>query len=273
MPITDLEFIYVRKLLHDISAISIEPGQEYLVESRLGPLAAEYGLKSVGELLARLKTEPGDVLQQRIVQAMTTNETLFFRDDHPFEALRLEILPELVQKRIAERKLSIWCSACSTGQEPYSIAMLLREHFPQLLSWNVEILGTDISQDALARARDGRYTQMEVNRGLPGHLLLKYFQPVGNDWMLKDEVKKMVSFRYLNLAQSWPLVSSVDLIFLRNVLIYFTVPMKREILAKARRYLKRDGFLFLGTAETTLNLDGAYEQVFRGKATCYRARA
>ena len=272
MSISASEFAYVRKLVADHAAINLEFGQEYLVESRLAAVAGKYGVGSASEFISRAVTKPSEELKQKIIEAITTNETLFFRDAHPFEALRKDLLPEFLQKNIRERSLAIWCAACSTGQEPYSIALLLREHFPQVLGWDLEILATDLSEEALARAREARYSQFEVNRGLPEALLLKYFLHQGTDWVLHDEVRPMVNFRHLNLARNWPALPQFDLILLRNVLIYFSVPMKQKILAIVRRCLKPNGYLFLGTAETAMNLDAAFEQVQFGRASCYRLR-
>lgn len=272
MAISPAEFAYVQKLVAELSAIRIDLGQEYLVESRLGPVAEQCGLPSISELIARLKDSPADGWQQLVVEAIATKETLFFRDAAVFEALQKEVLPDLVRKRANERRLAIWSAGCSTGQEPYSLAILLRQHFPQLQSWNTELLASDISRQALLRAGEGRFTQMEVSRGMPPDLLRAHFQPVEADWLLKDDIRRAVRFQHLNLAQRWPSMPRFDLILLRNVLIYFTVPMKRDILLKVRQALRPDGYLFLGTAETTLNLDDAFEQVQRGKAVYYRLR-
>ena len=266
------EFNYVRRLVLEQSAIVLEEDKGYLIESRLLPLARREGFASLDLLVRCLQAEPFHGLHRQAVEALTTNETSFFRDFHPFEALKKFVLPDLIVRRAATREQSIWCAACSSGQEPYSLAMLLSENFPQLASWKVTILGTDLSTDVLARAREGRYSQLEVNRGLPASLLVKYFQKRGYDWHLRDEIRRMVDYQSVNLAGAWPILPPIDLVMMRNVLIYFGTETKKEILAKIRRVLKPDGYLFLGAAETTFNIDDSYERVQLERATCYRVR-
>lgn len=258
---TDEVFDYIRKLLLDRSAIALEPGKQYLVESRLGPVLRQAGLPSLNELVVQLRTQPGNGMAERVVEALVTTETSFFRDHAPFEALRKTVLPELVRKRAAERALNVWCAACSTGQEPYSLALLIREHFPELLTWQISITATDLSRDVLARAREGLYNQIEANRGLPAALLVKYFQQHGTHWQLDPTVRNMVTFRELNLARPWPYLPRMDLIFLRNVMIYFDVPVKKEILGRVARLVRPDGYLLLGAAETTFGLDDSFRRV------------
>jgi chemotaxis protein methyltransferase CheR len=203
---------------------------------------------------------------------MTTNETYFFRDIHPFTILRSHIFPQLIEARREQKKLRIWCGACSTGQEPYSISMLLSDAFPELITWDAKITATDLSQDVLNKAKAGEFTQMEVNRGLPAPMLIKFFKKESNSWRIRDDVRARVTFQELNLAKPLPLLPKFDLIFLRNVLIYFDLETKRKILASIRRVMAQDAFLFLGAAETTLNLDGAFESVMIGKTVCYRLK-
>lgn len=266
------EFNYVRRLVLDQAAIVLEEDKGYLVESRLLPLARREGFSSISLFLQRLRDEPVHGLHRRAVEAMTTNETSFFRDFHPFEALKRHILPELIARRAAQRKLDIWCAACSSGQEPYSVSMLIREHFPQLLNWNVRILATDLSSEVIVRAREARYTQLEVNRGLPAALLVKYFEKRGCDWCLWQDIRNMVEFEILNLAATWPDLPPMDIVMIRNVLIYFGVETKKQILAKARKVLKPDGYFFLGAAETTFSLDDSFERFSLVGSTCYRLR-
>lgn len=266
------EFDFVRKLVHEQSAIVLEDGKGYLVESRLSPIARKAGLASLSELVARLQSRRDDALQREVVEAMTTNETTFFRDRHPFDALRDVLLPELLAARAKERRLTIWSAASSTGQEPYSIAMLLREHFPELLTWNVRILATDLNEEVLAKARAGQYGQVEINRGLAAPMLMKYFTRDGLKWIISGDLRRMVDFQQMNLAARWPTMPSMDVIFLRNVLIYFDAPTKKKILANARQLLRPDGVLFLGGAETTINLDDAFERMPHEKAAVYRLR-
>lgn len=264
-------FEFVRDLLLRRSAILLEPGKDYLVESRLAPLARKHGLGGVADLVAQLRRLPYGALHDQVIDAMTTNETSFFRDLHPFEAMRNVVLPELIRRRAARRTLNIWSAAASSGQEPFTVAMLLRDHFAQQVAgWSIGILASDLSSEMLDKAREGRFTQLEVNRGLPAAMLLKHFTKQGNDWRISDEIRRMVQFRRLNLIEPWPPLPPMDVILLRNVLIYFSVETKRQILAHVRRVLSPDGFLFLGGAETTLNLDDAFERVKYDRSGCYR---
>ncbi len=267
------DFEYVRRLVRERAAIVLEDGKAYLAESRLVPVAREEGFASVAELIARIRSERFGRLHRKVVEAMTTNETSFFRDVAPFEALRTVGFPELLARRATERVLHVWCAAASTGQEPYSVAMLLREHFPELATWTVRLLATDLSTEVLARARAGRFTQLEVNRGLPASCLVRYFERDGAYWVLGEEVRRMVEFRELNLAEPWPPLPPMDVVLLRNVLIYFDLDTKRAVLGRLRRVLRADGWLFLGGAETTLNVDDAFERVQVGRASAYRVRA
>ncbi len=248
-------FKYVCELVHRRAAILIETGKEYLVDARLAPIARAHGLPSVDALVAKLRADEKGPLSLEVIEAMTTNETSFFRDIHPFETLRTAVLPPLIRARAATRSIRIWCAAASTGQEPYSIAMTIREHFPELATWNVQIIATDINATVLARARTGVFRQLEVNRGLPASLLVKHFEKNGADWQIKANIRQMVSFQELNLLDRWPLFTQQDIIFMRNVLIYFDIPTKRELLRRVRESLRDDGYFFLGGAETTMNID------------------
>jgi chemotaxis protein methyltransferase CheR len=230
------------------------------------------GMRDVDELTRRLRGYRFGPLHRKVLDAMTNNETWFFRDLYPFEALKGAILPELLRKREMERSLSVWSAACSSGQEIYSVAMLIREHFPSVLNWRLSLLGTDISEAILSRARAGIYSQLEVNRGLPAILLAKYFQQVGRDWQLSSRIRDMAGFRSINLSLPWPAPGMFDVVFLRNVLIYFPLEVRREILARVRHVLRPAGCLFLGSAETTLNLDDTYERVPFQKSFYYRPK-
>jgi chemotaxis protein methyltransferase CheR len=201
---------------------------------------------------------------------MTNSETSFFRDLHPFEALRTSVIPGLIAKRAAERTLTIWCAATASGQEPYSIAMLLREHFPQLAGWKVMLVASDISEAMLSRARAGAYSQIEINRGLPAPLLVKYFRRIDGEWQIAEDMRRAIDFRRVNLTAAWPFLPAMDIIMMRNVLIYFDVPTKKAVLARVRRQLRPGGFLFLGGGESTLNLDDAFAPARFGKAICYQ---
>jgi chemotaxis protein methyltransferase CheR len=267
---TDQDFDFICKLLRERSAVALEDGKQYLVKSRLAPLLHELKLGSIGDLVVLLRAPLSYSLQQQVVEAMVTTETTFFRDLHPFEALRKSVIPDLIRKRASERGLNIWCAACSTGQEPYSLALLLREHFPELLNWKIKILATDLSRMVLERAREGRYSQMEVNRGLPAALLVKHFRQHGSSWQIHDETRRMVDFQELNLVRAWPPLPRMDLVFLRNVMIYFDVETKKAILGQMAGVLQKDGYLLLGGAETTFNLDDAYQRLEQCKTGFYQ---
>ncbi len=267
------EFDFLRGLVRERSAIVLEPGKEYLVDSRLMPLLREGSYTTAAELCAALRTAPRSELERRVVEAMTTNETSFFRDVHPFDALRTRLLPELLAARLAERRLRFWSNACSSGQEAYSLAMLLAEHFPQLRNWEVSILATDISRDMVQRTGQGSFGQLEMNRGLPAPLLLKYFTRSGTHWQIKPELRRLVLAREMNLITSWPPLPRFDVILLRNVLIYFDLDAKRNILRRARQVLRPDGYLLLGSAETTVMVDDSWERVSCGASVAYRPLA
>jgi len=272
MTISPGDFDYISKLVMEKSAIVLEPGKEYLVESRMRSLLQETQCPSIRDLVQKMIRESGGNLRDKVVDAMTTNETSFFRDLHPFEAIKNVVMPDLLKKRETSRELNLWCAASSSGQEPYSVAMMLLDNFPQLTTWKVNYIASDISEKMLARCREGIYSQLEVNRGLPAPMLVKYFDHQAMKWRLKDNVRKMVDFRRINLAGTWPPLPRMDIIFMRNVLIYFDPPTKKSILGKIRQILKPDGYMFLGAAETTLNLDDAFQRLDLKQSGCYRLR-
>lgn len=263
---------FVCGLVRERSAIELDASKTYLVEARLGPIARERGFATTTDLIENARTLRAPDVQRRIVEALTTNETSFYRDIHPFDALRTKIIPESIAHNVAKRGLNIWSAACSTGQELYSIAMLLRTHFPDLLNWNVRLLGTDISQDVLERARNARFTQIEVNRGFPAALLMRFFQRQEMHWQLIPEVRGMAVFEKLNFIEPWPALPPMDVVFLRNVLIYFSPETKKSILAKIRKVMAPHGVLFLGAAETTMGLDDAFERVQAANSIFYRLK-
>jgi chemotaxis protein methyltransferase CheR len=267
---TDQDFDAVRRLLQEHSAIALDDSKQYLVETRLAPLLRRRNLRSIGELLAQLRGQPDIGLLRQIVEALVTTESSFFRDHHPFESLRKVVLPDLIQRRRSERRLEIWCAATAHGQEPYSLALLIREHFPELAGWQVRLLASDLSREALARAREGRYSQIEVNRGLPASLLVRYFEQHGTEWQLQQAVRSMVEFREINLAKPWPSLPRLDLVLIRNVMIYFDVGTKKVILGRIAQLLRPDGYLLLGGAETTINLDSSYRRVEPLKSGFYQ---
>jgi chemotaxis protein methyltransferase CheR len=266
--ITPQEFDAIRSLVVEQAGIVLESGKQYLVEARLAPVVKARGLDSIAALVAGLQT--GDVaLRRAVVQAMTTNETTFFRDVAPFDALRHHVVPRLVAGRQATRELRFWYAASSTGQEPYSVVMLLHRHFPQLAGWKVSHLATDINVDILERARQGRYNQVEINRGLPASYLVTHFEKVGMEWRLAPAIRDQVTFEPLNLVKPWPLLPTFDVIMLRNVMIYFDLETKRRILTRIASQLATDGYLFLGGAETTLGLVDSFQRLPLERAGCY----
>lgn len=270
MAVNATDFNYLRKLVYDYSSVVLHADKTYLAELHLQPVAEAAGFSSIADLIAYLQTKPFSGLHIQTIEALVTNETSFFRDIHPFEALRKFVLPELSKKRAIERSLNIWCAACSHGQEPYSIAMLIREHFPLLGSWSVQLIASDFSSKVLARARNGCYNNLEIKRGLPKTLRDKYFQKLDSEWQIQEQIRQMVEFRQINIVQSWSSLPEIDIIFLRNILIYFDVATKKALLKKVRQQLKPDGYLFLGSGETTINLDNSFERVQFDKSICYR---
>jgi chemotaxis protein methyltransferase CheR len=269
MPINSLEFDVVRRMIYERSAIVLEPGKEYLVEARLGPIARSEGC-TINQLIGRLRNGQERTLHDQVVDALTTNETAFFRDVKPFETLRTTVLPEVIARKAASRELNIWCAASSSGQEPYTIAMTLREHFPQVSGWQVRILCTDISSEMVARTKLGRYSQLEVGRGLPSAMLVKYFRRAGLEWEAAPELRRWLDVRQLNLARPWSFMGKQDVVFCRNVLIYFDIETKRSILRRIRENIMPDGYLFLGAAETTRGLDDQFESIHMGSGGCFR---
>jgi chemotaxis protein methyltransferase CheR len=270
MSLSRASFEYVRAALREGSAHSLEDDKVYLVETRLLPMARRHGFDSVEGLVLRLRSRRNDKLLRELVEAMTINETFFFRDGHPFEALRQTVLPELVRRRAEVRCLNIWSAACSSGQEPYSMAILLRQHFPALSGWNIRLIASDLSGTMLERARRGRYSELETCRGLPPELLAAYFQKQEVGWQIRDDMRRMVEFLSINLSGAWPALPPLDLVLLRNVLIYFDLPTKRRILDRVRRVLQPDGYLLLGGAETTHNLDDGFIPVSFGPVSFFR---
>lgn len=254
------------------SAIVLDSSKAYLVETRLAPIARRFGFDSIESMSRVLEAPSNHQLAQSVVDAMTTNETSFFRDLHPFNALRDTVVPRLIAEKAKVRTLTIWSNACSTGQEVYSIAMVLKEHFPELANWNVRLVATDISTQVLSRASEGIFNQSEVNRGLPSQLLVKYFERRGPGWQITQDLRNMVEFRTLNLIEPFPTLPKIDIVFIRNVLIYFAPETKQDILKNVKRVMNPTGYMFLGGAETTMNLDVPFERELNGKAAYYKPR-
>jgi len=270
MSLSAADFTFVSGLVRREAAIVLGPGKEYLVEARLLPVARQAGVSSVAEFLARVQQRPEPGALSGIVDALTTNETSWFRDREPFAALTESVLPQLVAARAASRRLRVWSAACSSGQEPYGLAITLQQFLPA--GWTYEILGSDISHEMIERARTGAYSQIEVNRGLPANLLVHYFERAGAHWRITPTLRRNVSFQRMNLAAPLPVMAPFDLIFLRNVLIYFDVDTKRTVLRNVGKLLRPDGWLFLGAAETTIGVDDSYERVAAGRTSAYRLR-
>jgi chemotaxis protein methyltransferase CheR len=255
--VTPFDYDYLRGILKQRSGLDLSADKQYLVESRLVPLARKAGLAGIPELVQKMKSG-AEVLTTDVVEAMTTNETFFFRDKVPFDHLRDTILPALLQSRASRKSLRIWSAACSTGQEPYSIAMCLKEKAAQLAGWRIEIVGTDLSQEVLDKSRAGIYSQFEVQRGLPIQLLVKYFAQIGELWQLNSEIRSMVQYRQLNLLQDFSSLGKFDVVFCRNVLIYFDQQTKTQIFERIARVTEPDGMLMLGAAESVVGITNAF---------------
>jgi chemotaxis protein methyltransferase CheR len=258
--VTPQDFDYLRKLLRERSGLVLSAEKQYLAESRLLPLARKHGFAGLGELVGRLKGPAAPVpLTTQVVEAMTTNESFFFRDKIPFDHFRDAVMPALIAARAREKRIRIWCTAASTGQEPYSLAMSLKSMGAALAGFRVDIVATDLSTDVLEKAKAGIYSQFEVQRGLPIQLLVKFFSQVGDAWQIAPELRAMVHFRPLNLLNDFSALGTFDLVFCRNVLIYFDQATKIGVLNRIARQMPTDGFLVLGAAETVIGLTEAFK--------------
>ncbi len=258
---TPLDYDFLRKCLKDRSGLVLSGDKQYLVESRLLPVARRAGLGGLGELVSMLKRGNADALMTTVVEAMMTNESLFFRDKTPFEHFRTAVMPALTAARRSSRTLRIWCAAASTGQEPYSLAMALKEMARDLSGWRIELLATDISNEVLEKARQGLYSQFEVQRGLPIQLLIKHFVQVGESWQIAPEIRAMVKYRQLNLLADFSHLGTFDLVFCRNILIYFDQATKIDLLNRLAKIVAGDGFLVLGAAETVVGLTDSFKTI------------
>jgi chemotaxis protein methyltransferase CheR len=258
--VTPSDYDYLRRLLRERAGLVLAADKHYLVESRLLPIARRTGLRGLAELVQELKRGPrAEPLATDVVEAMTTNETFFFRDKLPFEHFRNVIVPALLAARANARRLRIWCAAASAGQEPYSLAMCVREMSAQLAGWRVEIVATDLSRSVLDRAKAGIYSQFEVQRGLPIGLLLKYFTREGDEtWRIAPDIRAMVQFRPHNLITDFSHLGTFDVVFCRNVLIYFDQATKTNVLDRIARVISHDGYLALGAAETVVGLTDSF---------------
>lgn len=260
-------YAFLQQYIHSESGIVIEGDKQYLLESRLMPILREHRIDSLDALSGLLASRSSASLSKLVIEAMTTNETLFFRDTAMFEALRKEVLPSLFERIHEKRRLRIWSAAASSGQEAYSLAMMLTEMGKS--KSDVEILGTDLSSQVLDRAREGKYAQFEVNRGLPAVYLMKYFTRTGLDWRLKDEIRSMIRFEQLDLRRDFRFLGSFDLILCRNVLIYFDTQTKTKIVDRIRNLLSPGAMLVLGCAETVINVHSGFQRKAIGQSTFY----
>lgn len=255
------DFELMQELLRSRSGLVVTRDKIYLLESRLTPLARRNGMESLDELVSKIRTENDATLINEVVDAMTTNESFFFRDKNPFDAMEQSILPALRESRANTKRLRIWCAAASSGQEPYSLGLILKEKWDMWKDWNIEIIGTDISTKILDKARKGMYSQFEVQRGLPVQMMIKYFTQKGDLWELSDEIRSMVQYKEMNLLDSFDGMGKFDVIFCRNVLIYFDTDNKASVLDRMYEHLAPDGSVFLGAAETVLGITDRFKPV------------
>ncbi|MGA8041678.1 MAG: protein-glutamate O-methyltransferase CheR [Terracidiphilus sp.] len=263
-----LDYAFLREIVYARSHNVLDPSQDYLFETRLSNLLRRHGMTRLEELVGHLRRRRNPELERAIAEAMTINETSFFRDLRPFEHLRTELLPQLIEARRSVRTLRMWSAACSTGQEAYSLAMLVREHFPLLAGWDLRIEGTDLSSEMVARARAGRYHRIEMNRGLPARHVVRFFDHEGQDWVVKPELRQMCHFQQANLCKApLPFEEPFDVILLRNVLLYLAQQTRREVLQNVHRLLAPDGILLLGSAEQPS--DPALWQAVLAGGTCH----
>jgi chemotaxis protein methyltransferase CheR len=262
------DYAFIQQLLLEHAAMQLSTAQDYLVRSRLEPVAKQAGLADLSALVAQMRREPFGPLHTSVVEAMTTNETSFFRDLHPFIALKGTVIPEIVARK-TDHTLRIWSAACSTGQEPYSLAMLLME-LPLLKNWKIQILATDLSRATLERAQAGTYSALEVGRGLPARMLAQHFERSGASFQVRSGLRSLIEWRQLNLAGRWGLLPPFDLVFMRNVLIYFPAPQVLQALKNVRGAMHPDGYLFLGTTENVMGMTTGFDTVTVGKTLLYR---
>lgn len=270
MAIAQQNYEHVRQVLYNRAAIVLNGDKLYLVESRLLPIAKRAGVANVDALVERIRLMPTSPWVQEIIDAMTTNETSFNRDVIPFQILRNQVLPELIERRKVPKTLRLWSAGCSSGQEPYSLAMLWQESFTHYSDWQFRVFATDISNQMLERAKSGIFSDVEVKRGLSPHSLNRFFRPVNGQWQIDPNLKNLIEFRFLNLIDAWPATLKMDIVFLRNVLVYFDLETKQSIFKRLRNVLAPDGYLFLGGAETTLMIDDAFERVSAEGGSFYR---
>jgi chemotaxis protein methyltransferase CheR len=269
--VTPLDYEYLRKLLRERSGLVLAPEKQYLIESRLMPVARRASCASITDLVRHLREPDSEPLKAEITEAMTINESFFFRDKIPFDRFRDTVLPALLSARAHTKRFRIWCAAASTGQEPYSLAMMLKSVQEKFSGWRIEILATDISHDVLEKARAGIYSQFEVQRGLPIQMLMQHFEQVGEQWRLSEAIRKMVQFRQINLLADFAALGTFDVVFCRNVLIYFDQATKTGVLERIYRQLAPDGFLLMGAAETVVGLTDIFVPLAEKRGLYVRA--
>ena len=270
MSLSTLELDYLSNLVANRTGNVISTSQAYLLESRLNPVAKEAGLTDVHGLVDELRRAHHSPMHDRVAEAMTINETSFFRDAEVFESIAATMIPQLIESRSETRKLRIWCAACSSGQEPYTLAILLKTRFPELADWDVRITATDYSEEILEKAKTGSYSQFEVNRGLPAQLMVQYFQREGLNWVVKPILREMIDFKRMNLLLPMQQQDTFDLVLLRNVLIYFCPKDKCSILTRIRETIAEDGYLLLGGGESMVGISAPFTREITHKTVCFR---
>jgi len=263
-------FLFIRRLLKERAGLILGDSKDYLVRTRLAPTVRRLGLDDADQLIEEIRRNPSHPLREEVIEAMVTTETSFFRDVHPFETLQQVILPRLINARENEKQLRFWSAACASGQEIHSLAMLIEEFFPGLRDWKILFLASDFSRSMLKRTRDGLYSQLEVNRGIPARLLLKYFHREGLNWRILPSIRDKISVQQINLTEPLPSLPTMDIVFLRNVLIYFDVQTRHDVLAAIHRLLKPDGYLLIGGVETMIGLGEFFSREVIANTSIYR---
>ena len=272
MRVAEPQFAFLRELLRKRTGVMIDDSKQYLVIARMLPIVRQRRIPSIETLLDRVRQGTDPSLERDVLSAMMTHETSFFRDQKPFEALKA-LIAELARRRAAEKQLIFWSAACSTGQEPYSIAMLLHEHFRELVaSWRIRIIATDFSEPILTRAREGSFSELETARGLPPELRRRYFRPLQGRWSIAQECRRLVEFRQLNLVGTWPALPPCDVVFLRNVMLYFDAATRQAVVRRVARVMRADAGLFLGGAETMIGIDDGWQRQTAGGSSFYRPK-
>jgi chemotaxis protein methyltransferase CheR len=268
--VTDSDLAAISTFVESRSAILCPADKHYLFEARLRPVMRQHAIADMHQLATTLRSTPTGPVAEAVIDAMTTNETSWFRDIHPFEAMRTELIPALMEQKVGPRTLNIWSAASSTGQELYSLAMMVDLQMPQLSTWDVRYLGTDISREVLEQARAGRYSALEVNRGLPAQYLARYMTRDGAHYVVSDQLRKRATFERLNFIAPWPVLPRFDLVLCRNVLIYFDLEVRARIIRKIRDTLVPGGYLLLGSSETSIGDVEGFSRHVIGRSTVYR---